>query len=152
MTFTERRSPTQRGISLYAGTVGSDGVPVGCRAVALTSADDLSTVTLYVPMATSRDLLAGVAVTRRIAIVATHPPDHSTVQLKGTTGAVRLAEEDKRELLEDRIDGFAEVLHRLGYPLRIVRAINHWPAFAIDVNVEEIFEQTPGPNAGMPLR
>jgi hypothetical protein len=26
-----------------------------------------------------------------------------------------------------------------------------WPAFAIDLLVEEIYDQTPGPRAGMPL-
>lgn len=152
MTQPDRRSPAQRGMSLYAGTVGTDGFPAGCRAVALTSIQDLSQVTVYVPMATSGDLLAGIAATKRLAIVATHPPDHATVQLKGTTGAVRLAAEEERGLIQDRIDGLAEVLHRLGYPLRVVRAINHWPAFAIEMKVEEVFEQTPGPNAGKPLR
>jgi hypothetical protein len=139
-------------MSLYAGTVGTDGVPTGCRAVALTSMKDLAAITLYVPMATSRDLLAGIAATKRIAVVATYPPDHGTVQLKGTTGAIRLAADDERELIQDRVDGFAEVLHRLGYPLRLGRAINHWPAFAIEVTVDEVFEQTPGPNAGAPIR
>jgi hypothetical protein len=148
----ERRNPAERGMSLYAGAVGTHGVPVGCRAVALTASPDLSKATLYVPMATSRELLAGVAATKRIAVVATYPPDHGTVQLKGLAGGVRLAEEGERELIRDRIDGFAEVLHRLGYPLRIVRAVNHWPAFAIDMTIDELYEQTPGPNAGMPLR
>ena len=139
-------------MSLYAGTVGADGVPTGCRAIALTSSGDLATITVYVPMATSRELIAGVAATKRLAVVATYPPDHATVQLKGTASSVRLAEEGERELIQDRVDGFAEVLHRLGYPLRVARAITHWPAFAIDVKVEELYEQTPGPKAGMPLR
>lgn len=139
-------------MAVYAGAVGADGVPAGCRAVALTSRDELSTVTVYVPMATSRDLLAGVAATKRLAIVATYPPTHSTMQLKGIATGVRLAEDGERELIASRLEAFAQVLNLLGYPLRVTRSINHWPAFAIDMKVEEIFEQTPGPKAGTLIR
>lgn len=139
-------------MSLYAGTVGVDGVPVGCRAVALTTNPELSKITVYVPMTTSSDLVAGVAATKRLAVVATYPPDHFSMQLKGTTTAVRLATDDERELVRDRLEGFAEVLYGLGVPMRMVRAVNHWPAFAIDLQVDEIFDQTPGPKAGMPIR
>lgn len=139
-------------MSLYAGTVGIDGFPVGCRAVALTARDDLSAITVYVPMATSSDLVAGVAATKRLAVVATYPPDHFAIQLKGTTTAVRLAADDERDLIRDRIEGFAEILHAVGYPLRLVRSVNHWPAFAIDMRVDEVFDQTPGPKAGTPIR
>ena len=139
-------------MSLYAGTVGVDGFPVGCRAVALTADEDLSRITVYVPMATSSELVAGVAATKRLAVVATYPPDHFSMQMKGTTAGVRLATDDERELVRDRLEGFAEILYGIGVPMRIVRSVNHWPAFAIDLRVEEIFDQTPGPKAGMPIR
>jgi len=147
-----RRTPTDEGMSIFVGTVSPDGLPAGCRGIAVTSTDQLKTVTVYVPMATSRDVIANVAATKRLAIVGTYPPDHSTMQLKGTTTAVRLAADDEAEFLRYRIDQFADTLHGIGIPRRLGRAISHWPAFAIEMKVEEIFEQTPGPNAGMPLR
>lgn len=139
-------------MSLYAGTVGVDGVPVGCRAVALTTNEALSRITVYVPMATSSDLVAGVAATKRLTVVATYPADHFSLQLKGTAAGVRLAADAERELVSDRLDGFAESLHAIGVPMRVTRSMTHWPAFAIDLDVEEIFDQTPGPKAGMPIR
>lgn len=139
-------------MSLYAGAVGIDGTPVGCRAVALTANPELSRITVYVPMATSSDLVACVAATKRLAVVATYPPDHFSMQLKGTTTGVRLAADHERDLVRDRLDGFAEVLFELGVPTRVVRSVSHWPAFAIDLEVEEIFDQTPGPQAGRPMR
>src|SRR5947209_10981177 len=147
-----RRTPTDEGMSIFVGTVGSDGRPAGCRGIAVTSPDQLKTVTVYVPMATSRDVLTNIAANKRLAIVGTYPPDHSTMQLKGTTTAVRLASDDEAEFLHYRIERFADILHAIGIPRRNARAINHWPAFAIAMKVDEIFEQTPGPNAGMPLR
>lgn len=139
-------------MSLFTGAVGVDGFPVGCRAVALTANEDLSRITVYVPMATSGDVVAGVAATKKLAVVATYPPDHFSMQLKGTATGVRLAADPEHELIRDRIDGFAEVLHTLGLPMRLTRSINGWPAFAIDLDVEEIYDQTPGPKAGRSMR
>ena len=139
-------------MSLFVGTVSPDGLPAGCRAIAATSPDRLKTITVYLPMATSRDVVTNIAATKRLAIVGTFPPDHSTMQLKGTTTAVRLAADDEAEFLRYRIEKFADVLHAIGIPRHVARAINHWPAFAVDMKVEEVFEQTPGPNAGMPIR
>lgn len=139
-------------MSIFVGTVGPDGQPAGCRGIAVTSPDQLKTVTVYVPMATSRDVLANVAATKKLAIVGTYPPDHSAMQLKGTTTAVRLATDDEAEFLNYRLEKFVEVLHAIGIPRRLSRAVNHWPAFAIDMKVEEIFDQTPGPKAGEPIR
>jgi len=148
----ERRSPAEQGMSIYAGSVSSDGVPAGCRAVALRTNRDLTTVTVYLPMATSHDVLANIAATKRLAVVASYPPDHFAVQLKGTTTAVRLAADDESEFVHARLSGFADVLHRVGVPRRIGDSINCWPAFAVEMNVDEMFEQTPGPNAGTPIR
>ena len=148
----ERRSPAQEGMSLYAGSVSSDGVPAGCRAVALRTNRELTEITVYLPMATSHDVVANVAATKRLAIVATYPPDHFAVQLKGTTTAVRLAADDESEFVHARLGSFAGVLHAIGIPRRIGESLNCWPAFAIEMKVDEMFEQTPGPKAGTPIR
>src|SRR3569832_108894 len=97
-----RRTPIDEGMAVFVGTVSPDGRPAGCRAIAVTSPDQLKTVTVYVPMATSRDVVSNVAATKRLAIVGTFPPDHSTMQLKGTTTAVRLATDDEAEFLDYR--------------------------------------------------
>jgi hypothetical protein len=43
------------------------------------------------------------------------------------------------------------VLDAIGLPRRVTHRIAHWPAFAIEMTVEQIFDQTPGPKAGVPL-
>lgn len=147
-----RICPTDLGVSLFVGTVSRDGVPSGCRAVAATSTDDLKSLTIYLPLETSRDVIADIAVTKRIALAASHPPTHHTVQLKGVSTGVRLADDSEAEMIRTRFDAFVEVLHAIGIPRRVARSVNQWPAFAVDMKVEEIFEQTPGPNAGTPIR
>jgi hypothetical protein len=139
-------------MSILVGTVDERGRPSCCRAIALTSADDLATVTAYVPVATSRSVIADIAATHRMAVVANQPIEHLSLQLKGTTGTTRLARSEERALMHDRLEGFADVLDQIGVPRRITRSITYWPAFAIELHVEEVFEQTPGPKAGARLR
>ena len=139
------------GRSVLLGSVDSKGVPSCCRGIALASRDDFATVVVYVPVATSRDTISNIASTRRLAVATTHPIDHHSIQIKGTTTAVRLAGDDEKDYVERRLLEFADVLADIGLPRKITRAINHWPAFAIEMKVEQIFDQTPGPKAGNPM-
>src|SRR5262245_57684476 len=102
------------GMSLLVGSVDAGGTPVSCRAVALTSADDLATVTVYVPLATSHETINNIATTHRMAVAATYPIDNSSMQLKGTASAARLARADEEPLIRASLDGFADVLEQLG--------------------------------------
>lgn len=139
------------GTSVVVASVDAKGLATCCRAVAIRSGADVRTVTVYVPVATSRDVIANVAVTRRLAVSVSQPLDHQTIQLKGTTTSVRLAAEAEKEFVEQRLMKFADTLSEVGLPRRITRSITHWPAFAIDLEVEQVFEQTPGPKAGHQL-
>ncbi|HEX9982643.1 MAG TPA: pyridoxamine 5'-phosphate oxidase family protein [Thermoanaerobaculia bacterium] len=138
------------GTSVLVGTVDADGVPACCRGVAFVPKDD-DTVTVYLPVATAQETVANVATTRRVAISVTHPIDHTSTQVKGVTRGVRIAGESEREVVMRCVNAFADVLDQIGLPRRISHSLTHWPAFAIDVTVEETFDQTPGPKAGNPI-
>jgi hypothetical protein len=140
------------GMSLIVGTVDHNNMPSCSRAVALSSSDDVATVTVYVPVATSQDTVRNVAMTRRMAVAATHVIDHCSIQLKGTTGDVRLAREDEAAFVRRQFEAFADSLDSIGIPKRVVLNAACWPAFAIDMRVEQVFEQTPGPRAGNRVR
>ena len=140
------------GTSVLIGTADARCVPASCRAIAVTSSDDLATATVYIPLSNSQQVVQNIATTKRIAVSATHPLDHCSVQIKGMATDVRLARDDEAALLKTRLDALADVLHKVGVPSRVVRGAAYWPAFAVTLRVEEIFEQTPGPKAGTRLR
>jgi hypothetical protein len=140
------------GLSIVVGSVDAQNIPSCCRAIAISSADDLGTVTVYVPVATSQDTIHNVATTKRLAITASNPPDHRTTQLKGTTIEARLARDDEQAFLRERLDAFVDVLEKYGFPRGLARRLAYWPAFALTIRVEEMFEQTPGPQAGNRIR
>jgi hypothetical protein len=144
------------GMSLIVGTVNGHNVASCCRAAALDSRElasrEAPTATVYVPVATSHETMQNIAATRRIAVSASHPVDHCTIQLKGTTSGVRLAREDEAAFVRARFAAFADVLDAIGIPRRITLNVTCWPAFAVDFRVEEIYDQTPGPRAGARVR
>jgi hypothetical protein len=142
----------ESGTSILVGTVDAGGTPSCCRAVALTSTDDLETVIVYLPVATSHETIQNLATTKRLAITATHPVEHCATQLKGTATEARLAREDEGSMVRARLDALADVLESIGLPRRVTRSFSHWPAFAVNMRVEQVFEQTPGPKAGSRLR
>jgi hypothetical protein len=140
------------GVSVIVGSVDAQGNPACCRAVGLRSDDDLATVTVFVPVATSAETIANVASTKRLAVVTTHPISHCATQLKGVVERTRPARDDEEPFVVEHFGGFGGVLNAIGYPLRATRSVTHWPAFAIEMRVDEIYEQSPGPKAGTRLR
>lgn len=140
------------GVSVLVGTVDADGVPACCRGIAIATKDHFDSVTIYVPAATAQETVANVATTRRVAVTCSHPLSHETVQIKGVTRGVRLAPPSDEAFVRQRLDEFAAVLAEIGLPRRVTRSVAHWPAFALDVSVEQAFDQTPGPKAGTLIR
>ncbi|HUP41399.1 MAG TPA: pyridoxamine 5'-phosphate oxidase family protein [Vicinamibacterales bacterium] len=140
------------GVSVIVGSVDVDGNPSCCRAVGLKTDDELATVTVFLPVATSGDTIANIAATERLAIVTTHPISHCATQLKGVVQRTRPAREDEESFIVEHFAGFGGVLNTIGYPLRVTRAVTHWPAFALEMRVDQIYEQSPGPKAGTRLR
>jgi hypothetical protein len=136
------------GMSIVIGTVDAAGWPATCRAVALAGHEDALGVTVYLPVVTAAETIANLATNGRIAIVSSCPTDHGTVQLKGRSRSVRVACESEAEVVRAQMERFADVLDQVGVPRRIARSLAAWPAFAVDVEVEAVFEQTPGPRAG----
>jgi hypothetical protein len=128
-------------------TVDAARVPVCCRAVGL-RVDGGQAVTVYLPVATAAETVANLATNGRIAIVSSDPIDHRTLQIKGRSRAVRVAREDEREAVTRWLEAFAEVVYAIGMPRELPMTLTHWPAFAVEVEVDALFDQTPGPRAG----
>lgn len=148
MSQERLRGWTDGGTSVIVGTVDADGVPSCCRAIAIASKDNFETITVYVAAATAQETVANVATTRRVAISASRPLTHESIQIKGLTRGVRLAPPSDETYVRQRLHEFAEVLEAIGLPMRVTKSVAHWPAFAIEVSVEQVFDQTPGPKAG----
>jgi hypothetical protein len=146
------RVATDGGTSVLVGSADSNAVPACCRGIAVSTDASLARAVIYVPVATSRDVIANAATTKKLAVIVTRVVEHVAVQMKGTVEAIRLAADDEAPFVRRRLSEFADVLDGIGLPRRIFRSVNHWPAFAVELKVDEVFDQTPGPRAGSCIR
>ena len=109
-------------------------------------------VTVFLPVATAAEVVANLRDTRRIAVVATAPVDHRSVQLKGQVLEIRRATDEERSHTDLHRAALARTLEPLGVPRMSVLRLQHWPAHAVRFRVEHLFVQTPGPAAGQPFQ
>jgi hypothetical protein len=87
-----------------------------------------------------------------VAISFSNPLDARSVQVKGRLlGARPMRPED--EAAQGRYHAaLSQALTWVGVPGATLRRIAYAPSVAIDVAIEEIFDQTPGPGAGQLIR
>lgn len=114
-------------------------------------ARDRRTLTVFVPRALAGATLANIANNGHLAVTATRPSDHKSMQFKGTARGVHDAADTDRPLLEMLRGAMIEQLATFGMPRTITRRLTFWPSVAIEIDVNDVFVQTPGPGAGMPL-
>lgn len=113
---------------------------------------DRRTLRVYVPKSAAGRTVRNLDVCRRAAVVAAHPVDHRSVQMKGDVVAVAEVSEPDDPAFAAYLDAHAALLELVGMPRALVRRIAWWPAVAVDVRVTDLFDHTPGPGAGERLR
>jgi hypothetical protein len=106
-------------------------------------------LTAFIPKQVAERTINNLQSTKKVAITVGEPLSHELYQFKGDyiSHADATAEE---EILQDQyINTFYEKYLKLfGYPPEIVDSVNYKPSVAVTLQFEEIYVQTPGPNAG----
>ena len=141
------------GKSLVIGTRDEQLLSECARAVGLraSATGDRQHVSVFLAEPSSQRTLANLRDNGRIAIGLSHPPDHRSLQLKGRVTALVPATEDDLAFVKSYVAELAAVLDVVGVPARIIHRVNYLPCIRADVRVEEIYLQTPGPDAGSAL-
>lgn len=136
------------GVSLLVGTCSRALEPDSVRGVGLRVHPGASAVTVLVPVATSRASIANLRENPRMALTFCRVIDMRTFQVKGALREIRDADDGDHALALRYRDAFAESLAEIGQHREITRRITVWPALALDLEIELIFAQSPGPAAG----
>lgn len=139
------------GKSLVIGTRDEQLLSECARGVGLRAAEDRRHVSVFLAEASSRRTLANLRENGRIAIGLSHPPDHRSLQLKGRVTGLAPADDEDLLFVKNYVAELAEVLDVVGVPARITHRVNYLPCIKVEVLVEEIYLQTPGPDAGSTL-
>jgi hypothetical protein len=138
----------QTGVSVVVGTRDASLAPESTRAWGIRVSEDRASVIVFLTEAISRKTLQNLRENGQIAISCTRPTDHQACQIKGRLRTIRPADQRDGESSRRWHRDFVEELVAIGVPAELGEAWITEPALAVDIEVTDVFEQTPGPGAG----
>ena len=141
----------QEGIGIQIGTRNASLTPSGARAAAAVVEAGGTQMLVYVPKSSVPHVLPNLEDNGQVAVVFARPVDDRSLQIKGVFLGARGATAKERPLVEGQWEGFMQQVERIGIPRAIFAGWQVWPAVAIRIKVNAVFDQTPGPNAGKAL-
>ena len=141
----------ESGLSVVLATRDPGLRPDGAVAWAVRVEPGGARLTVFLHEDAARAMLVNLERHPEIAVDLDRPTTHRACQVKGRHVAARPAREDEKELILAQIESFAADLEVLGYPRTLSAAWAVWPCHALELEVEQLFEQTPGPGTGEPL-
>ncbi len=136
------------GLSMLVGTCDAEARPECTRAAGLRLDREADRLTLFLPTAGAERTLANLTANARIAVTFSRPHDHRTYQLKGRVRSVAATTTDDQAQQQRWLAAFVEQLAIVGVGRSLSRRWRIVPSVAVAVDVEELYEQTPGPSAG----
>lgn len=154
---TELKAFLESGVSVVVGTHDADLVPEITRAWGLLVSKDRKNISLCVPLATSHKTFDNLAGNGQMTVCCSLPTSYKTVQLKGQCLAT--AEPNRADVaaVERHREAFGRLNKRIGFSRRNSetfwrRELETSPVLVkLRFVPEQIFDQTPGPDAGSSL-
>jgi hypothetical protein len=108
-------------------------------------------VTLCVSVGPASRTRANLERNGAIAVTCSRPSTYRTVQLKGVATDVRDPSDAELDRVRTHLAAFVEEVAQVGLAPQRARAVLEPDLAAVTLEVRELYDQTPGPNAGSPL-
>lgn len=143
-----------KGVSLIVSSTDLALNPSLMRAVGSRVEDGGRRITAYLAREQSRQLLADIASSGRLAAVFSQPSTHTTVQFKSRRVRMRELDAGDAPHLARYLASMEEELSALGYPRVLAKVmLAHRPQdlVALEFHPDEAYDQTPGPRSGQAL-
>jgi hypothetical protein len=141
----------EEGVGIHIGTRNGVLQPNGGRALAVTVEDEGRALVVYVARVAAARLLSDLESNGQVAVSFGRPIDDRACQVKGVVVDVREATDADRAEIARQWNGFLSSLEQIGIPRAVTLGWVTWPALAIRLRANAVFEQTPGPGAGAPI-
>ncbi|HVK87468.1 MAG TPA: pyridoxamine 5'-phosphate oxidase family protein [Kofleriaceae bacterium] len=141
----------QGGRSLIVGTCSAALEPECVRGVGLRVWPCACKLTLLIPNEPGAQTIANLRETGRVAITLSYVPTLKTIQLKGRVLAIRAGDEADHALARRYRELFAPELAFAGMAPAHTSRLAIWPCCAVEIDLDVVYAQTPGPTAGEKL-
>ncbi len=142
----------ESGLSINVATRDDDCQPGGEVGWAVRVHDDRVHLTVFLYEKAAPAMLRNLKRHPEIAVALDQPTSHRACQVKGRFVSARRGKATERAEVERQVAGFFSELEAIGIPRAMVAGFRTWPCVAIELRVTHLFEQTPGPGAGEPIR
>ncbi len=148
---TELTTMVEAGAGLVVGTVSSDGEPRADRAWAV-SVVDAGTRRIRFVMSADDPVVVEHLQSGTVSLTGADVTTYRSVQLKGRPVVVETPTAEDAALVVHQSGVFFEAVHRTdGNPVELLRRMLPREMVAVEMVVDESFDQTPGPTAGTVL-
>jgi Pyridoxamine 5'-phosphate oxidase len=143
----------ESGCALIVGTVARDGTPYATRGWGMTITDRVASLAVRLLLDAADAVTIGhLADGGRIAVTATSVPTLKSRQLKGTARSVAPATDADRDRAAQYCEQFYGDICRTEHTLRALpERLTPADYVACTIEIDELFDQTPGPGAGAAL-
>lgn len=136
------------GVSVMVGTRDAVLMPECTRAWGIRIAQDRGTVTILLAETFAGKTLDNLGENGMIAVTCSRPTDHLTCQLKGRVRSIKPVTSIDQELSRRWHRDFSAELNAVGGASILSEGWIVEPTVAVDIDVTDVFDQTPGPGAG----
>jgi hypothetical protein len=141
----------ERACLAFAGTRSATLAPRGHRVAGWSVGSDARTLTAFIPENSVPHFVEALRDNGRLALTFEEVGTHETYQLKGRYlrhRPVQPSDVDTASRSRDRlVKGLRSMFPDHGLADMLAKSIGR-PSLAVDMEVEEVFVQTPGPGAG----
>lgn len=141
-------------VAINAGSHDATQLPSITRAYGCKVSADRREVVVFMSIPHSQAILRDLAAGAPIAVVFSRPKTHETLQLKGLRARIQPLASGDREIMLASGAAFSAEIMALGYAEGFSLALMAPAAdeaVGVAVTPSAVFEQTPGPKAGMRL-
>ncbi|MPZ98656.1 MAG: hypothetical protein GEU80_04805 [Dehalococcoidia bacterium] len=147
----ELKTFIESGVAVVIGTADDEGRPHMAYAWGPRVHEDRVQVSLFIDAARSATPLRDLDANGRIAVTLADPVSYRSVQLKGRAAGHGEPVAGERAWVERHRDAFMASTALVGDAPSTIRNLWMEDVIRVDFEVEQAFNQTPGPGAGVPL-
>lgn len=144
----------ESGVSLGAASRDRRYVPSVARVLACRVEPDAKSLRILLSRQQAAQLIQDALSSDQLALVLSDPPTHKTWQIKGHSVSELPCSPQDSSCIAGHIDAFAGVIEALDFPRPFTKALYaHVPEDVVCLRfvIAELFDQSPGPRAGMLL-
>jgi hypothetical protein len=139
------------GVAAIVATRDDELRPQIARAWGIHVSADGAELTLCVEAAAGSRTRANLEARHSVAATFSLPTTYRTVQIKGDVVALAEPTAEQLEAVEEHLAAFSRDVEQVGMPADSGWRLIDRRLAAVTVAVRELYDQTPGPNAGAPL-